>query len=103
MIRWESIELQKKFEADLRKSMQVIHDKWDKFTGFVVSHLLNVLNIKSVPTTNKNPQPVAAESVNTNETSTFAESWVCTSCGCFQPPLSIFPCHLLVERGKPLY
>lgn len=46
MIRWESIELQKKFKADLSKSKQVIHDKWDKFTGFTVLHLLNGLQIK---------------------------------------------------------
>ncbi len=38
------------------KSMQVIHDNEREFTGFVIQQLLWLLNIKLVPTTNKNPQ-----------------------------------------------
>ncbi|KAL7463850.1 hypothetical protein ACHAXS_004201 [Conticribra weissflogii] len=36
--------------------MQVIHDNGGEFTGFAFQHLLQLLNIKPVPTTNKNPQ-----------------------------------------------
>ncbi len=36
--------------------MQVVHDNGAEFTGFAFQHLLHLLNIKPVPTTNKNPQ-----------------------------------------------
>ncbi|KAL7452807.1 hypothetical protein ACHAXS_000286 [Conticribra weissflogii] len=36
--------------------MQVIHDNWGEFTGFAFQHILQLSNIKPVPTTNKNPQ-----------------------------------------------
>ncbi len=38
------------------KPMQVIHDNGAEFTRFAFQHLLRLLNIKPVPTTNKNPQ-----------------------------------------------
>ncbi len=36
--------------------MQVIHDNGGEITGFAFQQLLRLLNIKSVPTTTKNPQ-----------------------------------------------
>ncbi len=36
--------------------MQVIHDNGGEFTDFAFQQLLELLNIKSVPTTSKNPQ-----------------------------------------------
>ncbi len=36
--------------------MQIIHDNGGEFTGFALQHLLELLNIKPVATTNKNPQ-----------------------------------------------
>ncbi len=38
------------------KPMQGIHDNGGEFTGFAFQLLLQLLNIKPVPTTNKNPQ-----------------------------------------------
>ncbi len=38
------------------KPMQVIHNNGGLFTGFAFQHLLHLLNIEPVPTTNKNPK-----------------------------------------------
>ncbi|KAL7454316.1 hypothetical protein ACHAXS_000326 [Conticribra weissflogii] len=38
------------------RPMQVIHDNGGEFAGFTFQHLLRILNIKQVPTTNKNPK-----------------------------------------------
>ncbi len=44
------------------KPIHIIHDNGGEFTGFAFQHLLQLLNIKPVPTTNKNP-PFASECI----------------------------------------